>query len=128
MLMAVTKAILRCSVHTLGAGLKKNGSMNIYLGSCCYSYSNNVTFGWSECEQICFDQVKTLIAADLLLAYYDVSMPVAIHCDASTDGLGATLLQEGRPVVSVSRTLSKSEKNYVAIELECLAIIHVFAC
>ena len=71
---------------------------------------NNVTFGWSECKQICFDQVKMLIAADLLLAYYDVSKPVAIHCDASTDGLGATLLQEGRPVVSVSRSLSKSNR------------------
>ena len=51
---------------------------------------------------------------------------MTIHCDASADGLGATLLQEGQPVISVSRSLSKSEKNYVAIELECLAI--VFAC
>ena len=32
MLMAVTKATLRCSVHTLGAGLRKNGSMNISPG------------------------------------------------------------------------------------------------
>ena len=32
MLMAVTKAMLRCSVHTLGAGLRKNGSMNISPG------------------------------------------------------------------------------------------------
>ena len=86
---------------------------------------NNVTFGWGECEQICFDQVKKLIAADLLLAYYDVSKPVTINFNACTDGLGATLLQEGRPVVSVSRSLSKSEKNYVAIELECLAIVFV---
>ena len=34
-------------------------------------------------------------------------------------------MQEGRPVASVFRSLTKSE-NYVAIELECLAI--VFAC
>ena len=87
---------------------------------------NNVKFVWDEGEQRCFDQVKELISGDLLLAYYDMSKPVTIHCDASMDGLGATLLQEGLPVMSVSRSLGKSEKNYVAIELECLAI--VFAC
>ena len=87
---------------------------------------NNVKFVWDEGEQRCFDQVKDLISGDLLLAYYDMSKPVTIHCDASMDGLGATLLQEGLPVMSVSRSLGKSEKNYVAIELECLAI--VFAC
>lgn len=87
---------------------------------------NDVKFVWSECEQRSFDGVKDLISSDLLLAYYDMSKPVTIHCDASIDSLGAILLQEGRPVMSVSRSLGKSEKNYVAIELECLAI--VFAC
>ena len=51
---------------------------------------------------------------------------VIIQCDVSTVGLGATLLQDGRPVASASRSLTKSEKNYLALELECLAI--VFAC
>ena len=41
-------------------------------------------------------------------------------------GLEATLLQDGQPVASASRSLTKSEKNYVVLELECLAI--VFAC
>ena len=34
--------------------------------------------------------------------HYDVNTLVTIHCDASMYGLGATLLQGGRPDISVS--------------------------
>ncbi|KAL5489015.1 hypothetical protein EMCRGX_G018055 [Ephydatia muelleri] len=86
----------------------------------------NVEFAWGPDEQTAFSNIKDQISSDQLLAFYDVKKPVVIQCDASTEGLGATLLQEGRPMASASRSLTKSEKNYVAIELECLAI--VFAC
>ena len=77
-------------------------------------------------EHAAFEELKTLISNDQLLAFFDVRKPIVIQCDASTEGLGATLLQDGRPIASVSRSLTKREKNYVALELECLAI--VFAC
>ena len=83
-------------------------------------------FQWGNAEQKAFEDLKTLICEDQLLNFFDVIKPVVIQCDASTEGLGATLMQGGRPVLSASRSLTKSEKNYVAIELECLAI--VFAC
>ena len=57
---------------------------------------------------------------------YNVKKLTTIQCDASMKGLGAFLLQEGHPIMSVSRSLTKAEKNDVALELECLAI--VFAC
>ena len=40
--------------------------------------------------------------------------------------MGATLMQDDRPVAYASRSLTKCEQNYAPIELECLAI--VFAC
>ena len=83
-------------------------------------------FRWGEEEQHSFKMLKDLICREQLLTYYDVKKPVVIQCDASTEGLSATLLQEGKPVISVSWSLSKAEKNYVALELECLVI--VFAC
>ena len=83
-------------------------------------------FQWGLEEQAAFERLKDMICKDQILAFYDVSKPVVIQCDASTEGLGATLLQGGRPVASVSRSLTKAEKNYVALELECLAI--AFAC
>ena len=74
---------------------------------------------WGTLEQAAFEAMKTLISNDQLhvLAFYDVHKPIVIQCDASTEGLGATLLQDGRPVASVSLSLKKSEKKYVALEL-----------
>ena len=83
-------------------------------------------FKWGEKEKQVFLKLKDLIAKQQLLSFYDVRKPVVLQCDASTEGLGATLLQERCPVASVSRSLTRSEQNYVALELECLAI--VFAC
>ena len=45
-----------------------------------------------------------------------------IHC-TSSDVLSANVLQDGCPMMSGSRSLSNSKKHYVAIELECLAIV-----
>ena len=42
-----------------------------------------------------------------------------IHC-SSSDVLSANCLQDGCPVMS---SLSNSKNHYVAIELECLAIV-----
>ena len=85
-----------------------------------------IEFQWGLEEQAAFERLKDMICKDQILAFYDVRKPVVMQCDASTEGLGATLLQGGRPVALVSRSLTKAEKNYVALELECLAI--AFAC
>ena len=49
-------------------------------------------------------------------AVIDKSQPFRLHCDASTDGLGATLKQEQtdgsiRPIVYISRTTLANERN-----------------
>ena len=43
-----------------------------------------------------------------------------IQTDASIKGLGAVLLQEGTPVIYVSRTLTTAEEHYYNIERELL--------
>ena len=71
-------------------------------------------------------RVKEMIVTAPVLAYYDVSKPVVIQCDASQTGLGAALLQEGCPVAYSSRVMTPIEQNYAQIEKELLSI--VFAC
>ena len=45
-----------------------------------------------------------------------------LQTDASCKGLGACLLQNQKPVYSASKALSETQKVYVAIELESLAV------
>ena len=48
-----------------------------------------------------------------------------LQTDASCKGLGACLLQNQNPVYFASRALSETQKSYVAIELESLAVAWV---
>ena len=61
-------------------------------------------FHWGSNEEAAFKQIKNLMCSEKVLAYYDGSKPIVIQCDASTKGLGATLLQDGQPVTSASRS------------------------
>lgn len=87
---------------------------------------NNVTFKWEEKHEEEFKKLKSFILSEQVLAIYDPSKDVIIETDASKNGLGCVISQEGRPVAYASRTLSKSEIKYAQIEKELLAI--VFAC
>ena len=61
-----------------------------------------------------------------VLKYFDPSKASTIQADASKHGLGACLLQQGKPVAYASRSLTPTETAYAQIEKELLAI--VFGC
>ena len=61
-------------------------------------------------------------------AVIDKSRPFRLHCDASTDGLGATLEQEQtqgsiRPIVYISREALANERNWTPMELEAGCVV-----
>ncbi|XP_048587408.1 uncharacterized protein K02A2.6-like [Nematostella vectensis] len=58
------------------------------------------------------------------LQYFDGRKPVTIQVDASSRGLGATLLQEKGPVEYRSKLLTETEQRYSNIEREMLAVVH----
>ena len=54
----------------------------------------------------------------------DITQSFGIYCDASCQGLGCVLMQEGKVVSYASRQLRKHEVNYPMHELELVAVVH----
>lgn len=67
--------------------------------------------------------MKQLVTQTPILAYYSPDKELVIQCDASSLGIGATLMQEGRPLAYASRALTDPEARYATIEKEMLAIV-----
>ncbi len=80
-------------------------------------------FDWMPHHEDAFAEIKRLLTEAPILKFYDPVAEVVIECDSSEVGLGAALLQDGRPVAYASRALTQTERNYAQIEKECLAIV-----
>lgn len=78
---------------------------------------------WGPEQRRAFQQIKSVLLNDVTLDYFDPKKELTIQADASKDGLGACLLQDGRPLAYASRPLSKTECRYAQIEKELLAIV-----
>ena len=86
----------------------------------------DVHFVWTSDMQHEFDNIKQAIANATALSHFDTDKPVVIETDASLKGLGAVLMQDGKPVKFLSKSLTKTEAGYSNIERELLAVL--FAC
>lgn len=82
-----------------------------------------VEWHWEDGEEKAFSELKHLVTQAPILAYYSPDKELVIQCDASSRGLGAVLLQEGRPLAYTSRALTDPETRYTTIEKEMLAIV-----
>lgn len=82
---------------------------------------------WTAACQKAFDGLKQALVTDPVLRLPDPSKTFILRTDASDQGLGAVLLQEGpdgqEPVSFASKKLAAAEKNYSTIEKECYAIV-----
>ena len=85
-------------------------------------------FAWDQNANDSFQSIKGLLDNSLIkqLWYYDRNRPVILECDASLKGLGACILQDGKPTAFASKSLTDTETRYANIEWELLAI--VFGC
>jgi RNase H-like domain found in reverse transcriptase len=85
--------------------------------------SKNIPFVWGSEQQTAFEQMKALIAEDVLLQYPDPNTAFSIHPDASDVQLGSVIKQNKRPVAYYSRKLTSTQQRYTTIEKEILSVV-----
>jgi hypothetical protein len=55
----------------------------------------------------------------------DMKKPFSIYCDASGQGLGCVLMQDGHVVVYASRQLRKHEAHYSTHDLKLAVVVYI---
>ena len=84
----------------------------------------DINFQWNHQYDVLYQRAKEHILNNWqTLCYYDQGLPVSIEMDASQSGLGAVLLQEGRPVAFMSKALTDTQSRYSNIECEILGVV-----
>ncbi|WVZ93811.1 hypothetical protein U9M48_039766 [Paspalum notatum var. saurae] len=77
-----------------------------------------VPFHWTKERQAAFDELKKRLTTAPVLTLPDLTKSFTVYCDASKEGLGCVLMQEGKVIAYASRQLRKHEVNYPTHDLE----------
>lgn len=88
----------------------------------------NISWKWEKDQEKAFEEIKSDLSKQPVLALYDPKLEIQLHTDASKSGLGAVLLQKQidgifKPVYYMSQQTSPTEMNYHSFELETLAVV-----
>lgn len=80
-------------------------------------------WNWTEkCDEV-LKRVKEKITKAPVLVFFYPKEELTLQVDSSMNGLGAAILQNGRPIEYASRALTKAEQRWAQIEKETLALV-----
>jgi hypothetical protein len=82
------------------------------------------TFEWTPGREASFQVLKKRLTTTPVLTMPDMEKPFLIYCDASGQGLGCVLMQDGHIVAYASKQLRKHEEKYPTHDLKLAAVVH----
>jgi hypothetical protein len=82
------------------------------------------SFEWTPRREASFQELKKRLTTAPTLTMPDMEKPFSIYCDASGQGLGCVLMQDGHVVAYASRQLRKHKEKYPTHALELAAVVH----
>jgi len=80
-------------------------------------------FEWSHKAQEAFERTKETLCKAPILALPNFEQEFVVETDASQGGIGAVLMQNGRPLAFISRALSPKNQALSVYEKKLLAIL-----
>lgn len=81
------------------------------------------SFQWTEEHTTAFNKLKQILTTCPVLALPDFSKPFILETDACGSGIGAVLMQGGRPLAYMSKCLGPKAASQSVYEKEALAIL-----
>lgn len=89
----------------------------------------DVDFQFNDQARSAFSHIKSLLLSTPVLSLYSPIATTELHCDASSHGYGAILMQKDKdnkwhPVFYFSKRTTDTESRYHSFELETLAIVN----
>uniref|UniRef100_A0A8D8SLX0 Uncharacterized protein K02A2.6 n=1 Tax=Cacopsylla melanoneura TaxID=428564 RepID=A0A8D8SLX0_9HEMI len=85
-------------------------------------------WAWLEPQTVSFNNIKSVIASNQILAHFDPILEIILHTDASNVGIAGVLSQIGkdgveRPVAFCSRTLSMAGGSQNEVNCQSLSLV-----
>jgi hypothetical protein len=80
-------------------------------------------FHWSASERAAFEELKRVLFSAPILTLPDFTKPFILEADATEKSIGVVLMQEGKSISFMSKTLGPKAAGFSTYDKEALALI-----